>query len=115
MNEPQLTVQTGEMKRVKCNGVGDNNGFYEMEVKITQNEPQLSAEMEKRFDEALGVGTYGKIVSFDDIKHFLATALEEQRASIIAQLQKLEAEKWQDEEHCSCLRYAIHILNGKEL
>ena len=39
MNEPQLTVQTGEMKRVKCNGVGDNNGFYEMEVKITKNEP----------------------------------------------------------------------------
>lgn len=100
-NEPQLTVQTGEMKRVKCNGVGDNNGFYEMEVKITQNEPQLSAEIEKRFNDLFKYSLWSDADSLgvdmgDKVKHFLATALEEQKKTILELLDKAEMEKWFD-------------------
>ena len=54
-------------------------------------EPQLSAEMEKRFDEefdhfVLDVGESGETVDWDRVKHFLATALEEQRKEILSEV-----------------------------
>lgn len=51
------------------------------------NKPQLSAEMEKRFDDKFHCGQVGcncadGIGSIVAVKHFLATALEEQRQMI---------------------------------
>lgn len=47
------------------------------------NKPQLSAKMEKRLLDLLPLGLDDWIV--EDIKHFLATALEEQRQEFINQ------------------------------
>ncbi len=89
------------------------------------NEPQLSAEMEKRFDEALGVGTYGKIVSFDDIKHFLATALEEQKAEYVRKVEELPRDRKITvydttkeivyDKHLISKEKVLAILNGKDV
>lgn len=55
------------------------------------NEPQLPAEMEKRFDKefdhfVLDVGESGETVDWDRVKHFLATALEEQRQELLSEV-----------------------------
>ena len=34
-----------EMKRVECEGVGDNNGFFVMEVPITMSQPKSNEEI----------------------------------------------------------------------
>jgi hypothetical protein len=58
------------------------------------NKPQLSAEMEKRFDEEFdyrkttGYQGDGAIPTpdLDDIKHFLATAITEERKKVIEEV-----------------------------
>ena len=53
------------------------------------NKPQLSAEMEKRFDEKFVCNEHPmeewhyQDLDPDEVKNFLATALEEQRVSIL--------------------------------
>ena len=54
-------------------------------------EPQLSAEMEKRFDEELC--SDGELCLPEDgnpsaVKHFLATALEEEREKVLEEVDK---------------------------
>ena len=48
------------------------------------DEPQLSEEMEKRLMDLLPLGLDDWLV--EDIKHFLATALEEQRKEILSEV-----------------------------
>lgn len=75
-----------------------------------QNEPQLSAEMEAEFDKWFNLGTkkeprfaYASPV-YQEVKNFLATALEEQRKAVIEEVLELlvdeelqELEKWEGE------------------
>ena len=96
-------------------------------------EPQLSAEMEKRFDEefdhfVLDVGESGETVDWDRVKQFLATALEEQRANFITEVGKLDERCywrfWYKKEgnastdyaegYERCLNDVIAILGGQE-
>lgn len=95
-----------------------------------QNKPQLTAEMEKRFneqfahlsvliDQALSY-TYvdsknmGEL-KIKDIKHFLATALEEQRAEMMKKVVELN-KKWgavpNDFRHWH--QELVESLNGKD-
>lgn len=99
------------------------------------DEPQLSEEMEKRFDEVftnrLLAVTDGKSKDWEDgyntmvestrlfmieSKHFLATALEEQRQEYVRKVDEL-ATKW-DESGNPNVQIALYdvlaILNGKE-
>ena len=57
-----------------------------------QNEPQLSAEIEEKFEQMWTEGTG----LHDRAKHFLATALEEQKKATLDLLDKAELEKWFD-------------------
>lgn len=49
------------------------------------NKPQLSAEMEKRLLDLLPLGLDDWLV--EDIKHFLATALEEEREKVLSEVE----------------------------
>lgn len=49
--------------------------------------PQLSAELEKRLMDLLPLGLDDWLV--EDIKHFLATALEEQRKEILSEVERV--------------------------
>ena len=63
-----------------------------------QNEPQLSAEMEKRFDEEFCLAVGGGLVYKGElpnggwmdilVKHFLATALEEQKKQVLSEVEE---------------------------
>lgn len=58
-----------------------------------QNEPQLSAEIEKRFNDLFKYSLWSDADSLgvdmgDKVKHFLATALEEQSIDIVEKLNK---------------------------
>lgn len=108
------------------------------------NEPQLSAEMKKRFDEEFGsvycstagakVDEYLRVYSRCNIqiKHFLATALEEQRMryierlgrmSVITMIQpgkfgdgkptQIPTDEW-GEGYNEAIDDVLAILNGKE-
>lgn len=100
---------------------------------MNKTEPQLSEEMEKKFDEQyLPLNKYdgGDVSDIEielnkqgeDFKIFLATALEEQRKEYIKKL-KLQRE-YRDFGHqgdnphlngyLDGLDFAIYILNGKE-
>ena len=62
-----------------------------------QNKPQLSAEMDKRFDDKFHCGQLGcncadGVGSIVAVKQFLAIALEEQRAGFISQVEAMDRE-----------------------
>lgn len=75
-----------------CHGTGvtgGHDGLLEFECicldEPTQNEPQLSAEMEAKFDKEFdSLWEYNSTSNLENktywVKHFLATALEEQKA-----------------------------------
>ena len=103
-------------------------------------EPQLSAEMEKRFDKEFGylsvaIDYYVEnayplrkesgMKHLRDIKHFLATALEEQRATFVDEVKNRKATiKWlwgkqRTDDECFLMvmeqvQKIADILNGKE-
>jgi len=91
-------------------------------------EPQLSAEMEKRFDEELKHNLWSDADSLaidmsGEVKHFLATALEEQREKYIEQVEKMKLEMLPNlegadgkyvEENNRIIEDVLAILNGKE-
>lgn len=52
-----------------------------------KNEPQLSAEMERKWENTFNTENDQYRVETWKAKHFLATALEEQRASMIAEIE----------------------------
>lgn len=63
-----------------------------------------------------------KIATPDDIKNVLRSALlsygqserEKEKNRIAKKLVKIEKEKWKDEEHCTCLGYAIVTIFGEK-
>lgn len=56
-------------------------------------------------------GTWLKDFTPDEIWSFIEHALAKQGEDILKELNKIEAEKWKDCDHCSCLRYAIDKLS----
>lgn len=88
------------------------------------NEPQLSAEMERKFDEMNRNcdGAYGTGKFPPEVKHFFATALEEQRAEYEkkVKLQREYVEAGRNgidrfaEGYISGLDLVLRILEGKK-
>lgn len=100
-----------------------------------KDKPQLSAEMEKRFDKEFGylsvaIDYYVEnayplrkesgMKHLKDIKHFLATALEEQRAEerakaigeVEAHYQEMSCTLF-DPDYLEGVRASIEIMKGK--
>ena len=75
-----------------------------------QNEPQLSAETEAKFEKMWTEGTG----LHDRAKHFLATALEEQRLRYIKKEEKLPVSKLSIYQIID-VRDVFTILNGKDV
>jgi hypothetical protein len=75
-----------------------------MKNQTIKNEPQLSAEMEKRFDELTGLDMCcGCKTDHEEYRHFLATALNEQRETDA----KIVESMMEDEEHWKPIADAI--------
>lgn len=83
-----------------------------------QKKPQLSAEMEKRFDEELmrystddPMGRGSVETNPTAVKAFLATALEEQRAKYVEQVKTMPCTYREDNLY---RQDVIDLLNRKE-
>ncbi len=96
------------------------------------NEPQLSAEMEKRFDEVWNSPDLGVNDDYNcdgesatAIKHFLATALEEQKAEYVRKVEELPRDRKITvydttkeivyDKHLISKEKVLAILNGKDV
>ncbi len=96
----------------------------------TMNEPQLSAEMEKRFDE-MRLGDVYDHRNYPNglispratslVKHFLATALEEEREKVLSEVEKMagdtyDGSDWHTGRHALVdeLRAKLNQLKGSD-
>lgn len=88
-------------------------------VKTGWNEPQLSEEMKKRFDELCKSNWYESSgLGIGEVEDFLATALEEQKKATLELLDKAELEKWFDmpdtTENWRTWKKIRNIINGEK-
>ena len=77
-------------------------------------EEVLSSAMDEAITTAVKEATEREKINTGKIKkRQYEQGVMHERKRIVEELKKIEAEKWDDAEHCSCLRYAIEVIQPK--
>lgn len=72
---------------------------------------QTIQEFDEKFDTAIEQNDHiGQWIP--ELKAFLRKAMEKAQERILTGLKAIEANKWKDADHCSCLRYSIDQIEN---
>lgn len=76
-------------------------------------EKKIRSDFKRQFvrqDGLLDIGKYDE----DAVVDFILSKIKDREDEIYKKLKKIEDEKFEDEEHCTCLRYAIYKVFKEE-
>jgi len=75
---------------------------------LTPKHVEAAKEITDRWDEMNRKGSCTKEICITDIAQALSQTEARVKEEVLNHFRKVEKEKWNDAEHCSCLAYAIH-------